>query len=166
MTDAQVYTGAAVMGAAAGMRSMAAPAIMSHFAQSGWVPGGHSPLNFLERPGTAKTMAVLAIGEMIADKLPFMPKRTQAPAVMARAVTGGLSGAAVCSSKKRSVLAGALIGAAAAVGATYAAYNVRKWADKQFQLPDPLVAIIEDAVVAGCGILVISALSSSSNTAT
>lgn len=158
MTDAQVYAGAAVMGAAAGMRSMASPVIVGQLQKAGLAPSGHSAIDFLSQPKTAKTMAVLAVGEMIADKLPFMPKRTQAPALVTRAVSGGLGGAAVCSSKKRSVLAGALIGAAAAVGATYGAYQLRKWAGERFNLPDALIAIAEDALVAGCGMLVVSAV--------
>lgn len=165
MTDAQVYTGAAVMGVAAGMRSMASPAIVSQLAKSGLMPAEESAVSFFHRPATAKTMAVLAIGEMIADKLPFMPKRTDAPALVTRAISGAVSGAAICSSKKRSVIAGALLGALAAVGASYGAYKLRKWAGERFDVPDPVIAIAEDALVAGCGMLVLSSMRSSSGTA-
>ncbi len=165
MTDAQVYAESAVMGAVAGLRSMSSPAIVSQFVRSGLLPIGHSPISFLNRSATAKTMAALALGELVADKLPFMPKRTKAPSVIARGVTGGLSGAAICSSKRKSVLAGALIGAAAAIGATYGAYQLRRWAGKKFHTADPIIAIVEDVVVAGCGMLVLSALRSSANTA-
>ncbi len=161
MTDAQVYGEATVMGAVAGLRSMSSPAIMSQFVRSGLLPMGPSPLGFLNGATTAKTLAALAVGELVADKLPFMPKRTKAPSLAARAVSGGFSGAAICSSKKKSVLAGALLGAAAAVGATYGAYQVRRWAGRKFNIADPVVAIVEDVVVAGCGLLVLSALRSS-----
>jgi uncharacterized membrane protein len=163
MTDAQVYTGAAVMGVAAGMRSMASPAIVSQLAKSGLTPPGQAS-GFFHRPATAKTMAFLAVGEMIADKLPFMPKRTDAPALVTRAISGAVSGAAICSSKKRSVIAGALLGAIGAVGATYGAYKLRKWAGERFDLPDAVIAIAEDALVAGCGMLVLSSMRSSSET--
>ena len=165
MTNAEVYTGAAVMGVAAGMRSMASPAIVSQLAKAGLMPPGHSSNGFFNRPATAKTMAVLAVGEIIADKLPFMPKRTDTPALVARAISGAVSGAAICSSKKRSVMTGALLGALAAVGATYGAYKLRKWAGERFNIPDPLIAIAEDALVAGCGMLVLSSMRSSSETA-
>lgn len=165
MTDAKVYTEAAVMGAVAGLRSMSAPAIVSQFARSGLLPIGASSVGFLNRPATIRTTAILAAGELIADKLPFMPKRTKAPSVVARGISGGLSGAAICLSKRRSVLAGALIGAAAAVGATYGAYQLRRRAGQKFHLPDPVVAIVEDAIVAGCGLLVLSALRSSASRA-
>jgi uncharacterized membrane protein len=165
MTDAQVYAGAAVMGVAAGMRSMASPAIVSQLAKSGLMPAGVASLGLLYRPATAKTMAVLAVGELIADKLPFMPARTDTPAVVVRAISGGFSGAAICSSKKRSVLTGALLGAFAAVGTTYGAYKLRKWAGERFDIPDPVIAIAEDALVAGCGMLVLSSMRASSETA-
>lgn len=166
MTDAQVYAGAAVMGVAAGMRSMASPAIVSQLSKAGLVPeGGASPLGLLGHPATGKTMAVLAIGEMIADKLPFMPKRTDKPALFTRALTGAVSGAAICSSKKRSVWTGALLGALGAIGATYGAYELRKWAGKRFDVPDAVIAIAEDALVVGCGMLVLSSMKTSGESA-
>lgn len=165
MTDAQVYTGAAVMGVAAGMRSMASPAIVTQLAKSGLIPSGQTAMSFFNRPATAKTMAVLALGEMVADKLPFMPKRTEAPALVTRAISGAVSGAAICSSKKRSAIAGALLGAVGAVGATYGAYQLRKWAGERFEVPDAVIAIAEDALVAGCGMLVLSSMRSGSETA-
>ena len=165
MTNVQVYAGAAVMGVASGMRSMASPAIASQLAKAGLLPEGNSPLGLLYRPGSAKTTAVLAIGELIADKLPFMPKRTMRPAVIARAFSGALGGAAICSSKKRSVLTGALLGALGAIGATYGGYELRKWAGARFHLPDPVIAVAEDALVAGCGMLVLDSLRSKNQTA-
>ncbi len=165
MTDEEVYTDAAVMGIVAGMRSMSAPAIVSQLAKSGVMPVSDSSFSFLERPATANTTAVLAVGEIIADKLPFMPKRTDAPALIARAVSGGASGGAIFSSKKRSVLTGTLLGVLAAVSATYAAYNLRKWLGERFDIPDAVLAIAEDALVTGCGMLVLSSMRADGETA-
>ncbi len=165
MTDGQVYAEAAMMGAVAGLRSMSSPAIVSQFVRSGLLPTGHSRISFLDRPATAKALAVLAVGELVADKLPFMPRRTKAPAVAARALSGGFSGGAIASSNRKSVFAGAMLGAAAAVGATYGAYALRRQAAQKFHLADPVVAIIEDVLVAGCGMLVLSALRSSAKAA-
>ncbi len=113
-------------------------------------------LGFLENAATAKSLAIAAVGELVADKLPFLPKRTKAPSLIWRAISGALSGAAITSSRKRSALAGAVIGAAAAVGATYGAYELRRWAHDRFEIPDPMLAIVEDVLVAGCGVLVLS----------
>ncbi|HZS54026.1 MAG TPA: DUF4126 family protein [Bryobacteraceae bacterium] len=158
MNDAQVYAGAAVMGAVAGMRSMSAPAVVSQLSNSGLIPEDGSPLMWLHHPGVSKVLTVLATGELIADKLPFIPARTKAGPLAARALTGGLSGAAVFSSKRRPWWIGALIGAAAAVGASFGAYKLRKQITEEYHVPDTVVAIAEDALVAGCGYLVLSSL--------
>jgi uncharacterized membrane protein len=91
----------------------------------------------------------LAVGELIADKLPFMPDRTRAIPLITRAVMGGLSGAAVCAYRKRNVPLGAALGALAAVGAAFAAFKLRKKLSET--LPGPLVGLAEDAVVATSG---------------
>ncbi len=158
MTDAQVYAGSAVLGAVSGMRSMAAPAIVSRLASSGLLPMEDSQISFLKNPTTAKTTAILAAGELIADKLPFIPNRTDALPLITRAISGALSGAAFSSGKKRPALLGALCGMAAAIGATYGAYKLRQFADKQLHVPDTVVALAEDALVATSGYLLLRAL--------
>ena len=157
MTDAEVYSGAALMGVASGMRSLASPAIISQLARSGLAPVNHSPLAFLNNPLTAKTAAVLAVGELVVDKLPFTPSRTKAPLLVTRVISGAVGGAAVCSAKRRSLFVGALLGAAAAVGASYGTYHLRRWAGKKLNLPDPIVAVVEDVLVVGCAAVVLSA---------
>jgi uncharacterized membrane protein len=159
MTDAQVYAGAAVMGAVAGLRSLSAPAVVSQLSNSRLIPD-ESPLAWLHHPGVSKALTVLATGELIADKLPFIPARTKAGPLAARALTGGLSGAAIFSARKRPWWIGALIGASAAVGATYGAYKLRKRITEEYNVPDTVVAIFEDALVAGCGYLALSSLTS------
>jgi uncharacterized membrane protein len=158
MKDAEIYAGALLMGAVAGMRSMAAPAMIGQFANSGLLSMGDSPLAFMTGPKAGVTTAILAAGEFIADKLPFVPKRTKPGPLAARAISGGLSGAAFCSANKRPLGWGILLGAAGAIGAAYAAYELRARAGDRFGVPDPAVAMLEDAVIAGAGILVTSRL--------
>lgn len=160
MNDAEVYAGALLLGAVAGMRSMAAPAMIGRFAKTGLLSMDDSPLAFMAGSKTGVTMAVLAAGEFVADKLPFVPKRTKAGPLAARAISGGLSGAAFCSANKRPLGWGILLGAAGAIGAAYAAYDLRARAAQRFRVPDPMIAMLEDAVIAGAGILVSSRLRS------
>lgn len=156
MTDAQIYAGAAAMGALAGMRSMSAPAMVSQVAKAGQMAMGHPELDFLHSPKTAYAMTALAVAEVIADKLPFMPKRTEAPALVGRAIAGGLSGAAILSSKRKSPIWGAVAGAAGAIAAAYAFYHLRRVARDDWHVPDAVAALVEDAIVAGGGMLVLS----------
>jgi uncharacterized membrane protein len=137
---------------------MAAPAMVSKLAQTGLLPLEGSHIKFLGHKNSAKTMALMAAGEMIADKLPFIPKRTSLFPLVARAASGALSGTAFAKARRRSVVLGALIGSLAAVGASYGAYKLRKTASDKLHLPDPIVAVAEDALVAACGFAILRAL--------
>src|SRR5437763_631024 len=141
MTDLEVYGGAAVLGAVSGMRSMAAPAIVSRLAHTGLLPLEGSQIKFLGNKNSAKTMALMAAGEMIADKLPFIPKRTAVFPLITRAASGAFSGSAVTRARGRSVVLGALICSLAAVGASYGAYKLRKAVGEKLHLPDAIVAV-------------------------
>lgn len=145
--SAQIYAGAAALGVVAGMRSMAAPATL------GRLKGSTATL---ERPLLANTLLALAVGEFIADKLPFMPKRTQTGSLIARMASGAICGAIFCSALKRSAIVGAVTGASAALGATYAFYELRHAASEHWGLPDTAVAVAEDAVVASIGLTISS----------
>ena len=158
MTDARVYAGAVLVGAAAGLRSFTAPAVVSELARSRALAAEVEGLQFVRRPAIAHTITALAIGEAIADKLPFIPNRTDAVPLIGRAVTGGLSAAAVCSSNRRSPIWGALLGAVSAVGAAYAAYELRRRASKALCLPDAVIAIAEDALAVTSSWAVVSRL--------
>jgi uncharacterized membrane protein len=160
MNDALVYADAAIMGAVAGMRSMSAPAVVSQLAGSGLIPADGSPVAWLSHPGVTKALKVLATGELVADKLPFIPSRTSPAPLAARAVTGAISGAAICGVAKRSWWIGALIGAGAAIGASFGAHKLRKWATEEQNVPNVVMGLVEDAVVAGSSYLVLSSIKS------
>jgi uncharacterized membrane protein len=105
-------------------------------------------------------MPVLAIGEAVADKLPFMPNRTQAGSLAFRAVSGGVSGAAIASARRKPAFWGAVIGAAAAVGATYGAFHLRRRVGKSLHVPDAVVALAEDALAVSVGVAAMRRLTS------
>lgn len=148
MSDARVYAAAAIAGGVAGLRSMMAPAIVSQFTTSG----------LLHNPAFAAIAPVLAVGEAIADKLPFMPNRTLPGSVVVRAISGGLSGAGITSGNRRPVFWGVVIGAAAAIGTTYAAFYLRRGAAKSLHVPDALVAFAEDALAVAAGVSALRAI--------
>jgi len=159
MRDFEVYAGAALIGTLAGMRSMAAPAVIGQMSRKGALDDVTGVLTVMKGSGFATVSSIFAAGEFIADKLPMVPNRTDAGPLLARALAGGLSGAVVCSAKRRSVLAGVIIGAAAAVGAAYGAYELRKRIGKRFHLPDMAVAVAEYAIVGALGVALASRLS-------
>src|ERR1700753_2312839 len=111
MNDKQIYAGATMLGAISGMRSMSGTALVSQLAKAGTVALKDSGFGLLSHPATANTLTALAVAEFVADKLPFVPARTEPLPLAARAVTGALAGAAVSYSRKRSFLLGGLLGA-------------------------------------------------------
>jgi len=158
MTGSQVYREAAALGLLAGLRSMSAPALITRVARRGQLAAKGSKLEFLNSTGALAGAIVLAAGEIVVDKLPKTPARIKPGPLTARAVSGALCGAILCSARKKSPWLGALYGALGAVGATYAAYHLRHAVKETLHVPDAVVAVAEDAVVAGSGFLIASRL--------
>ena len=96
-------------------------------------------------------MNTLAASEMAADKLPGMPDRTQAASLMGRAAFGALAGFAVAEYRGDPRTSAALAGAVSAVGSAFLFYHLRGWAANGTDLPDWVVALLEDAIVLTAG---------------
>ena len=159
MNDLQVLSGSALIGAVAGMRSMSAPAVLAQLAKTGSLAHVTGKMSVVRHASFGIAAPILAVGEMIADKLPFTPNRTSLGPLLGRALIGGFSGAVVCSAKRRSAVVGAFIGAIAAVSMAYGAFQLRKKAGSMSHLPDPVIALAEDAIVATLGASLASRLS-------
>jgi uncharacterized membrane protein len=143
-SEADVYLRAAGLGAIAGLRTFSAPALLSRqMSRSDRIEGVTSRLG---SPTVATVLGVLAVGEILADKMPWMPNRTDPPGLIARASSGAFVGATICRAKGRSTVAGALIGGVAAIAAAFAGYHLRRTATRELGLPDMFVAVIEDTV--------------------
>ena len=92
------------------MRSLTAPAAVSWAAYLGWLNLHSSPLAFMGSTVAVAILSLLAIGELIADKMPKTPSRTSLMPLLARILMGGLCGASLCASANQSLLIGALLG--------------------------------------------------------
>jgi uncharacterized membrane protein len=146
------YTKAACLGLIAGMRTMSAPALVSGMLTatcSDELVG--TPLEWFALPTTAAVFKLLAAGELIADKLPGVPARTEPGALIGRGVMGALSGSAVCVADGEGMVEGAVIGALSAVASAFAFYHLRRWLTEATPLPDSAVAVAEDALALGLG---------------
>lgn len=140
------------LGVLAGMRSMSAPAILSeHLSRNGAAQSLGAPLDLLASPTVVNLLKVPAVAEMVADKLPFIPARTEPQPLIGRAVLGALVGAGLYKANQQNFLIGALIGAVAALASTYAAYYLRRTLGERLKLPDFVLALVEDALVVGGG---------------
>src|SRR5947209_7459321 len=89
------YIAAFFIGIIAGLRSMVAPAAVSWAARLGWLHLENTWLAFMGFSAAPYIWSVLAIGELIADKLPSTPSRKALLGFSGRILTGALSGAAL-----------------------------------------------------------------------
>ena len=75
-----------------------------------------------------------------------------------RIVSGGLCGAAICSARRESPVAGAILGGLGAVGGAFLGYHLRKHAVRKHYVPDLGAALVEDAVAVGGGLAALAPL--------
>ena len=76
------------IGIVAGLRSFTAPAVVAWAAHFGWLSLHDSPLGFMGSTTAVAILSLLAIGELVADKLPMTPNRTASAPLLARVITG------------------------------------------------------------------------------
>ena len=138
------YVFAFLIGIVAGLRSMTAPAATSWAARLGWLHLENTWLAFLGFAATPYVLSVLAIGELIADKLPKTPSRKAPPGFIARIASGALCGAALGGT------GGLLAGALGAVAGTLGGYELRMRLVRASGGNDLPIALLEDAI-AICG---------------
>ena len=135
MSSTEVLLLAFLIGVIAGLRAMTAPAVVACVAFWHRFLQG-TPLSFMGRLPAAIIFTALALGELYADQLPSTPSRLAPVGLIARIVTGGLSGAGV-------------------VGA-FAGYHARTGLVRALKVPDLPIALLEDAIAIGGAIVIVS----------
>src|SRR6266446_9191628 len=115
------YIWAFLIGVIAGLRSLTAPAVVSWAARLGWLHLENTGLAFLGYAATPSILSVLAIVELISDKLPKTPSRKAPPGFAARLVTGALCGSAF-GLAGQSLVAGLLAGVIGSIVGTLGGY--------------------------------------------
>ena len=144
------------LGAIAGMRSIAAPALLSRYASrdNAWPNGldmAQTPFSVLSSSVAPTVLGVFAAGEMSGDKMPAAPDRTSPLALAARAGSGALVGGAIYAAENEKPLQGALIGAGVAVVAAFLSLAIRKALNDRAHIPDKFIGLAEDLLVGVAG---------------
>ncbi|HLT46742.1 MAG TPA: DUF4126 family protein [Rubricoccaceae bacterium] len=150
-TDRTTLGLAAGLGAVAGLRSMAAPALLSRRLARARGRGRNAAARLLGSPWAVRMLPAFALGELVADKLPVTPARTEPTSLAGRVGSGALCGAAVAGWSGGPAVSAALVGAAAALGSSFLAYHLRKAAGESTGVPDPLLGLTEDALAYTAG---------------
>jgi uncharacterized membrane protein len=144
------------IGIVAGLRSLTAPALVAWAAHLGWLNLHGSPLAFMGSKAAVAIFSLLAISELVADKLPKTSKRTAPAPLLARVITGGLCGASLCAAAGKSLLFGALLGGISAVVGAFTGYDIRRRLVNNLNIKDFFVAICEDLVAIALACFLVS----------
>ena len=134
-----------LIGLVAGARAMTPLAAVSDAAHRGALPVDNGAPSWLGHSLVAAGSKAMAAAELGGDKLRSAPDRTVAAGIAARLVSGGLAGAALAPRGRAGV--GAVLGAAAAVGAAYLTFGMRMRAIRYFG--QTKTGLIEDALTVG-----------------
>ena len=119
---------AALLGAATGMRSLTPEAVL--------VARG----KLTREEGVRNLILIAAAGELVADKLPFVPSRIKPGPYLGRISSGAFSGRTVGGEE------GALVGGAASAITTFLGYQGRKAASRRSATRGFVAALVEDAL--------------------
>ena len=145
-----------VLGVACGLRALVGLAAVSWAAGSQHIPLQGTWLSFLGNRITSYISSVLAIGEIISDKLPKTPSRLVPPQFGARVVIGALTGSAIGLSHGNPAM-GALAGIIGSVVGTVAGAKGRALAAKLFGRDLP-AALLEDGLAVALAFVAIVTL--------
>jgi len=149
------YPLALLIGVIAGLRSLTAPAVVSWAARLGWLHLEKTGLAFMGFGATPYIFSVLAVGELIADKLPNTPSRKAPVGFIARLLTGSLCGGALGATGD-AMVPGIIMGLFGAVVGTLGGYEFRKRLVRDIGGRDLPIALLEDAIAIVGAILIVS----------
>jgi len=128
-----------------GLRALTAPAATAWAARLGWLQMPY-PLSLIGSVPAVAILTLLALLELVADKLPRTPSRTAPPGLIARIVMGSLTGACIASGGAQGIVLGAAVGAIGGVAGCFLGYSARTGLVQALGIRDLYVALLEDFV--------------------
>src|SRR3984885_1693461 len=134
-----------LIGVVAGLRSLSASAVVAWAAFLGWIDLHGTWASWVANIITVVVLTLLAIAELVSDKLPKTPPRTAPPAFGARLVMGGFAGA-VLGAWPHGTFTALGAGVVGAVLGTLGGYQARKRLVAARGGQDLPIALLEDAV--------------------
>jgi uncharacterized membrane protein len=153
-----LYVLALLIGVVAGLRTMTAPAVVSWAAYLGRMHLEGTWLAFLGYAWTPYILSALALAELVTDQLPKTPSRKVPMQFGARIVTGGFCGTALGASGG-TWIAGLVAGVIGAIAGTLGGYEFRTRLVATSGGRDLPIALLEDAIAIGGGILIVMSFS-------
>src|SRR6185436_16074983 len=144
-----------LIGLFAGLRSLTPPAAVAWAVYLGWLTLAR-PLSLVGSLPAVIILSVLAITEIMFDKLPNTPNRTAPPGLIGRIVTGGFTGACVSLGGGRSAFGGAGLGLIGGIVGCFSGYHARARLVTSVSTPEFFIALIEDLIAIGGSLFIVS----------
>lgn len=144
-----------LLGFVDGLRSLTAPALLCWAAHLGWLHFAGTRLAFINHRSTLIVFTLLAVVELIVDKLANTPARTAPLGLIARIFFGGACGLALATSAGMSLSFSVVLGSIGALVGAFAGYHGRRLIVSQAHVPDFAVAIAEDLIAIAVGLLIL-----------
>jgi uncharacterized membrane protein len=139
-----------LLGFTTGLRTLTPMALLCWFAYAGQISVGGTWAGWTAHLWVAIAFTVLALAELVGDKLPKTPSRTSPGPLLARLVMGGLGGAICATGMEGPELEGILLGVVCALVGAFAGYMIRREVVQELQCPDWPIAVGEDLITIVC----------------
>ena len=146
-----IFINAFLIGTASGLRALIGLTAVSWAVHSGILPLDHTWLAFLGYAFTPYILTLMAIGELVNDKLLKTPSRLVPPQFITRIVTSALCGLAI-GFPGHGMIIGLVAGILGAVAGTFGGAKARSLLARTFGRDLP-AALLEDAVALGISAL-------------
>ncbi len=124
-------------------------------AHLGWLHFAGTRLAFINHRSTLIVVTLLAVIELIADKLPNTPARTAPLGLIARILLGGACGLALATSAGISLSFSVLLASIGGLVGAFVGYNSRRLVVAKAHVPDFAVAVAEDVIAIAGGLLIL-----------
>jgi len=148
------YVSAFLIGVVCGLRSLTPPAVVSWAARLGWLHLENTWLAVMGFAATPYILSLLALGELIADKLPRTPSRKSPLGFIGRITTGALCGASL-GAPAHALIGGLVAGVIGAIAGTLGGYEFRTRLVRAIGGNDLPMALLEDLIAIGGAFLMV-----------
>ena len=151
------YVEAVGAGVVSGMRSFLMPALLGRaLSTDSGTPSVHGAADLLRSRTLSKALTIASAGELVGDKLPAAPDRTELPSLAARAVSGAFGATVFASWNREPAMPAAALGMVGAIASAHLMMRLRRAAGRRLGVPDPVVALVEDVLAFAIGRTLIS----------
>jgi uncharacterized membrane protein len=139
-----------LLGVTTGLRAMTPMAVLCWFAYLGYLPLEGTWAAWMASATAVVVFTVLALAEIVADKLPRAPDRISLGPLTARLVFGGLIGSIAATAMIGPGLEGVLLGVVGAALGAFAGFMIRRDMVERIGCAEWKVALVEDLIAVAC----------------